>query len=79
MTANVIVPDEVIGEPVIVNSDEPESVTATDVTVPVKVGCIWENVIVSVSNVALVSVVHKKILSAFVEPSWTITNCPAVL
>ena len=23
------------------------------------------------------SVVHKNILSALVEPSWTITNCPA--
>jgi hypothetical protein len=35
LTANVIVPDDVIGEPDTVNSEEPASATATELTVPV--------------------------------------------
>jgi hypothetical protein len=40
LTAKVIVPDEVIGEFVTVNSDEPESAIPTEVTVPTLAGVI---------------------------------------
>ena len=40
LTASVIVPDEVIGEFATVNSEEPESATPTEVTVPTLDGVI---------------------------------------
>ena len=68
LTANVIFPDEVIGEFVTVNSDEPASATPTEVTVPTLAGVITVNVIVSDPNVAVLFVVHKKILLSFAVP-----------
>jgi len=69
LTAKEIVPDEVIGEPVTVNSEEPESATATEVTVPVNDGCTCENTILTLPIDPLLSVVQRKILSAFELPS----------
>ena len=67
----VNVPDDVIVPPL-----RPFPV-AIDVTVPELDGVTCVNVIESVPNVALVFVVHKWNVSAFIVPSWIITNCPA--
>ena len=71
-TSKLIVLEEVIGEPVTVNSEEPESATATEVTVPPELGntCVYE--IALEPSVALVSVVHKN-KSALTVPSWITT------
>lgn len=76
-TAKLIVPEDVIGEPVTVNSEAPESATATWVTVPPDDGNTCVKVISETPNVAEVSVVQRNKSSAWVEPSWTTTICPA--
>ena len=65
-----------MGEPVTVNSLDPASATATEVTVPPDDGKTCEKVIVADPIVPL-SVVHIHILSALVVPSLIIVNCPA--
>ena len=69
LTVKVIFPEVVTGVLPTVNSEDPPSAIPTLVTVPVYDGVTLENVIVLDPSEALVSVVHKYILSAFVEPS----------
>ena len=57
-----------VDETKVENSDEPASATPTEVTVPTLAGVICVNVIVSESNVAVLFVVHKKILLSFTVP-----------
>ena len=52
-------PDDVIGEPLTVNSDEPASATATEETVPVNWGWTFEKVILTEPILPELSVVHK--------------------
>lgn len=71
----VILPEVVIGDPDIVNSD-PACAMPTWVTVPPEEGVTW---VYNIAATPIVpeSVVHKKNLSAFVDPSFIIFIWPA--